>query len=57
MPEIIPIPGATTVERVKENVVEVEVTESEVKDIDDILAKFDVAGDRYPPFLLPYCDA
>jgi pyridoxine 4-dehydrogenase len=49
MPEIIPIPGATTVERVKENGVVVELSE-EMKDIDEILASFEVAGDRYHAF-------
>lgn len=37
MPKIIPIPGATTAERVKENAVEIELTEGELKDIDTIL--------------------
>ena len=49
MPIIIPIPGATTVERVKENAVEVELTEEEMRGIDTILADFEVVGDRYPP--------
>lgn len=47
MPEIIPIPGATTVERVKENSVEIELTEEEMRDIDSILATCEVTGDRY----------
>lgn len=35
MPEIIPIPGATTtVDRVKENAVEVELTEGDMREID-----------------------
>ena len=49
MPTIIPIPGATTVARVKENAVEVELTEEEMRSIDTILADFEVVGDRYPP--------
>ncbi|CAF9929429.1 MAG: hypothetical protein ALECFALPRED_004320 [Alectoria fallacina] len=49
MPQIIPIPGATTAERVKENAVEVELTEWEMKDIDTILARCEVIGDRYHP--------
>ncbi len=47
MPEIIPIPGATTVERVKENSVEVLLDDEEMKEIDEILAKFEVKGTRY----------
>ena len=49
MPKIIPIPGATTAERVMKNAVEVELTEAEVKDIDMILANYKVIGDRYHP--------
>lgn len=47
MPEIIPIPGATTVERVKENLVEVELTAEELAEIDEILATCEIIGDRY----------
>ena len=47
MPEIIPIPGATTVERIRENSIEVEMTEQEMNEIDSILANFEVIGDRY----------
>lgn len=49
MPKIIPIPGATTAERVKENAVEVQLNEVEIKDIDTILASCTVVGDRYHP--------
>ncbi|KAK3398082.1 NADP-dependent oxidoreductase domain-containing protein [Sordaria brevicollis] len=48
MPEIIPIPGATTVERVNENAVFVELTDQEMDEIDATLAKFEVKGERYP---------
>lgn len=47
MPEIIPIPGATTVDRVLENSVELNLTKEEMKEIDSILARFEVSGDRY----------
>jgi len=50
MPEIIPIPGATTVERVRENSTEVELTDEEMKEIDSILARCEVVGDRYHAF-------
>lgn len=49
IPKIIPIPGATTAERVKENAVEVDLTEEEMRDIDTILASYKVVGDRYHP--------
>lgn len=48
MPQIIPIPGATTDIRVCENARGYELTASELSVIDDILAKFTVVGGRYP---------
>ena len=48
MPTIIPIPGATTASRVKENAVVVELSEEEMKTIGDIVDSFEVAGGRYP---------
>ncbi|KAK2027109.1 aldo/keto reductase [Colletotrichum zoysiae] len=48
MPEIIPIPGATTAERVNENAKLVELTDEEMGEIDATLAKFEVVGGRYP---------
>jgi pyridoxine 4-dehydrogenase len=48
LPLVIPIPGATTEERVRENAVEVDLTSQDLDKIDGILAKFAVVGDRYP---------
>ncbi|KAK0731286.1 NADP-dependent oxidoreductase domain-containing protein [Lasiosphaeris hirsuta] len=48
MPTIIPIPGATTVARVNENAIYVDLSEEEMSEIDATLAKFEVKGDRYP---------
>ncbi|KAI1432622.1 pyridoxal reductase [Xylaria sp. CBS 124048] len=48
MPVIIPIPGATTAERVKENAKEVVLTAEEMASIDTILAGFTTLGNRYP---------
>jgi pyridoxine 4-dehydrogenase len=50
MPEIIPIPGATTIERVIENSVKVDFIEEEMKEIDSILASCEIIGDRYHSF-------
>lgn len=47
-PVIIPIPGATTEERVLENAKEVELKEDELAEIQSILNKFKVVGGRYP---------
>ena len=54
MPVIIPIPGATTVERVEENSTAVELNEEDLKAIDSVLAKFEVVGDRYPAPAMKY---
>lgn len=49
MPVFIPIPGATTAERIKENMAEVELSENDLKEIDSILASVEIVGDRYMP--------
>ncbi|KAG4424389.1 hypothetical protein IFR04_002445 [Cadophora malorum] len=46
-PEIIPIPGATTAERVFENSKDVTLSSEELKAIESILSSFSVAGQRY----------
>lgn len=48
MPTIIPIPGATTAERVEENGKVVDISDEEMAQIDATLAKFTAAGERYP---------
>jgi pyridoxine 4-dehydrogenase len=48
MPTIIPIPGATTEERVNENFAHISLTDAEMKELDDVLSSFQVAGHRYP---------
>lgn len=48
MPTFIPIPGATTEARVRENGVDVGLTEEDLEAIDAVLAKFQVVGERYP---------
>jgi len=48
MPIIIPIPGATTVARVKENSKLIDLTDEEMAQIDAALVKFTPAGERYP---------
>lgn len=48
LPIIIPIPGATTAARVEENTKEISLTEADIAEINSILSKFPVMGDRYP---------
>jgi pyridoxine 4-dehydrogenase len=47
MPVIIPLPGATTEERVRENNTLVELTEEEMRELDGIAEKAEVKGGRY----------
>ncbi|KAI2617861.1 Aldo/keto reductase [Hypoxylon sp. NC1633] len=51
MPTIIPIPGATTAERVEENSKVIDLTDEEMAQIDATLAKFTTAGARYPDYV------
>lgn len=50
MPVIIPVPGATTAEKVKENAVVVELSEEEMEEIGEVLKSCVVVGDRYHEF-------
>lgn len=47
LPTIIPIPGATTAERVAENMTTIELSEDDMKEINGILESVKVEGDRY----------
>ncbi|KAI9700189.1 MAG: Pyridoxine 4-dehydrogenase [Bogoriella megaspora] len=47
-PEFIPIFGATTEERVKENTAPVQLTDSEFHDINTVLENVPIEGGRYP---------
>ncbi|KAG7146411.1 Pyridoxal reductase like protein [Verticillium longisporum] len=49
MPTIIPIPGSSSSERVRENcaAAAVELSEADIAEINDILAQFRPAGERY----------
>jgi len=56
-PEIYPIPGATTEERVRENAKIVDLSDAEMAEFDAILKKFQVAGMRYPAYAMGHVDA
>ncbi|KAE8446620.1 hypothetical protein EG329_011813 [Mollisiaceae sp. DMI_Dod_QoI] len=47
-PWIVPIAGARTEARIKENCVEVQLTDEELKEINAILKNFPIVGERYP---------
>jgi pyridoxine 4-dehydrogenase len=48
MPVIVPVFGARSEERVRENVVDVDLTDEDLRSISAILDRFPVAGGRYP---------
>jgi aryl-alcohol dehydrogenase-like predicted oxidoreductase len=52
-PWIVPIPGTTKVHRLKENLgaAALELTEDDLRQIQEALASIKVQGDRYPPHL------
>ena len=50
VPVIVPIPGAASEERVKENSTEVQLSHAEMAEIDKVLEGAEVKGDRYHAF-------
>ena len=52
-PWIVPIPGTTKLHRLDENLgaAEIELTDDELKGIEEALARIKVVGDRYPAAL------
>lgn len=56
MPLFIPIPGATTEERVNENMKNIKLTEGDMEEIDKILGQVEIVGGRYPEALSHLCD-
>jgi pyridoxine 4-dehydrogenase len=46
---VVPIPGASSQERVKENCADLNLTKEDLADVNAILERFSIAGDRYPP--------
>jgi pyridoxine 4-dehydrogenase len=51
MPTIIPIPGATTSERVKENSKPAKLSEADFKALQELVNKFPPTGGRYPAMM------
>lgn len=48
MPVLVPVAGARSEDRVRENAADAGLEEKDLKEINDILDQFPVAGDRYP---------
>lgn len=47
MPQILPIPGATTTDRIKENMKPAKLTDEEMAALEEMVNKFPPIGDRY----------
>jgi pyridoxine 4-dehydrogenase len=57
MPKIIPIPGSTKPDRIRENATIVNLTDEDLHDIDNLLTSFTPAGERYAPQHMRYVNA
>jgi pyridoxine 4-dehydrogenase len=55
-PEVIPIPGATSVSRVDENSKAIQLSPAELSQIDQVLSSFEVTGERYPEALMAHAN-
>ncbi|KAK4128834.1 Aldo/keto reductase [Parathielavia appendiculata] len=56
MPRIIPIPGASKPERVRENSVEIELSDEDMVELERIVKEFSPVGTRYPEHLMKHID-
>jgi pyridoxine 4-dehydrogenase len=52
MPTIIPIPGSSNPDRIRENATIIELTDEDLAEIDAMLRGFVMAGDRYPAMFM-----
>ncbi|EXL95262.1 NADP-dependent oxidoreductase domain-containing protein [Fusarium oxysporum II5] len=57
MSTIVPIPGSTKPDRIRENATIIDLTDEDLRDIDRLLASFTPASDRYPPQHMKYVSA
>lgn len=51
IPAVVPIPGASTAERVTENAQVIVLSDEELRAIGDLMDEFDVLGARYPDYI------
>ncbi|KAF2866805.1 NADP-dependent oxidoreductase domain-containing protein [Massariosphaeria phaeospora] len=56
LPEIIPIPGATTSERIQENMKPAKLNDEDMAALSEILKKFTVVGTRYPEQMMQFTE-
>lgn len=57
LPEVLPIPGTTSVDRLKQNMEAIELNVGELEELDNIVSTSQVAGARYPEAFAKYCYA
>jgi pyridoxine 4-dehydrogenase len=55
-PTIIPIPGASKAERVRENAKVIKLSSEDMEEIDILLSQCEVKGDRYASSTIKYLD-
>lgn len=58
LPTIVPIPGASQAGRVRENAkaAELKLTTADLAEINGLLSRHEIKGDRYPAFTMKYLD-
>ncbi|OCL10505.1 Aldo/keto reductase [Glonium stellatum] len=56
LPIIIPIPGATTEDRINENMTKVTLSKDDMAAIDEILKRTTIVGGRYNDAAMAFCD-
>jgi pyridoxine 4-dehydrogenase len=57
LPQILPIPGATTTERIEQNMKPAELSEEDMETLAEILKKFPVQGERYMAAAMHHVEA
>lgn len=55
-PLIVPVAGARSEDRVRENCADVQLSADELHEIDDVLERYPVAGARYPEQGMKLCE-
>lgn len=54
-PVIVPIPGSTSIERIRENLTEIQLTHEELQQLNELVKKHVITGGRYPEQFAKLC--
>lgn len=54
-PVIVPIPGSTSTERIRENLTDVRLTDGELQELDNLVNEHTITGGRYPEQFAKLC--